>query len=76
MAVIREARELDWGDSGVGTPKIKERRKTVRAKRPVQQRKGKICPKCGGEGVYVLDSDHTEELCSKCGGSGRLSPVA
>jgi len=34
VTVIREASELDWGDSGVGTPKAKERRKTVRAKHP------------------------------------------
>ena len=48
----------------------KERRKTVRAKRPMQQRKGEICPECGGNGISNWNK------CSHCGGTGKLSPVA
>jgi len=45
-----------------------ERRKTVRRKPPVQQRKGEICPECGGNGISNWNK------CSHCGGASKLSP--
>ena len=56
---------------------IKEAGRTVRAKRPVQQRKVDICPKCKGEGwVRCRNNGNYSEDCSKCGGSGKRSTVA
>ena len=54
----------------------KERRKTVRAKRPVQQRKGKICPICNGDKHLFQNGNFSKKPCWRCGGKGRLSPVA
>jgi predicted RNA-binding Zn-ribbon protein involved in translation (DUF1610 family) len=54
-----------------------ERRKTVRAKRPVQQRKVDICPKCNGDGV-ILKSKYGRNngTCYACKGTGKRSTVA
>ena len=54
-----------------------ERHKTVRAKRPVQQRKADICPKCNGDGI-ILNSTYRRNngRCDLCGGSGKRSAVA
>jgi len=57
--------------------KAAERRKTVRRKPPVQQRKGKICPSCRGRGWnhQRLNRNYSND-CKRCGGTGKLSPVA
>lgn len=56
---------------------IKEAGRTVRAKRPVQQRKVDICPKCKGEGWVRLRSNGNYSVdCPSCGGSGKRSTVA
>lgn len=47
------------------TQNTKERRKTVRAKRPVQQAKVKTCPHCGSHNVVMFTAD--DDICRKCG---------
>ena len=49
----------------------KVRRKTVRAKRPVQQRKGEICPECAGAGFSYGRLHGTKIKCSNCRGTGK-----
>ena len=56
--------------------KTAERRKTVRAKRPAQQRKGKNCPQCGGAREWENPINHRLGPCPVCNPSGKLSPVA
>lgn len=54
----------------------KDRRKTVRTKRPVQQRKGKICPECHGDKHLFQNGEFARKNCWRCKGTGRLRPVA
>jgi hypothetical protein len=61
---------------GVCRP-IAERRKTVRAKRPVQQPQYKICPRCKGNKVVALGAHEDEDYttCPRCKGAGKLRTV-
>ena len=61
---------------------FKERRKTVRAKRPVQHRNADICPHCGS-GVVFVKGSIIHSPCFICGrkfdphtGKGKRSAVA
>lgn len=54
---------------------IKEARPTVRAKRPVQQRKADICPRCEDSGLVPDDrNSYGVRTCPKC--RGKRSTVA
>ena len=58
-------------------PLIKESRPTVRAKRPVQQRKQYICPNCS-KSVWYSASEHRWRCCmgTSCGWKGKRPAVA
>jgi len=51
-----------------------ERRKTVRAKRPVQHAEVDICPWCNGEGVRMSHAGGPMK-CRVCSGSGKRPTV-
>jgi hypothetical protein len=57
--------------------KSDERRKTVRAKRPAQQRKVCICQTCkGAKKIRIYNPGGEWHKCEKCHGTGKRQTVA
>jgi len=66
---------VEWLVKRIAALENRGRLKTVR--KPVQQRKGKICPSCRGRGFHFERKNRNySRVCTRCCGRGRLRHVA